>query len=112
MDQIERVLVIGAGTMGAGIAEVCIKANIRTTLSDVSEAIVQKGVARIEGSLKKAVEKGKLEAAASAKAREQLFVATDRQDAGAADCVIEAVPEIMDLKKQLIQELAAVAKPE
>src|SRR5262249_10929725 len=65
MSDIHRVLVIGSGTMGAGIAEVCIKAGLDTTLSDVSQDIVDRGVARIESSLSKAVEKAKLSADAA-----------------------------------------------
>ena len=58
---IRKVGVLGAGLMGAGIAEVCAKAGYDTVVREVSEELVRKGVFRIEASLDKAVEKGKLD---------------------------------------------------
>ena len=58
-----KVGVLGAGLMGSGIAEVCAKAGYDTVVREVSEDLVKKGLSRIEGSLGKAVEKGKLAAA-------------------------------------------------
>jgi 3-hydroxybutyryl-CoA dehydrogenase len=103
--QIHRALVIGAGTMGAGIAEVSIKSGIETTLSDVTAAFVERGVERIERSLAKAVEKQKLSEADAKSARARLRTSTST--AGEElDLVIEAVPEDIALKKQLFAELA------
>ena len=57
---IRKVGVLGAGLMGSGIAEVCAKAGYDTVVREVSDELVRKGLSRIEGSLAKAVEKGKL----------------------------------------------------
>jgi 3-hydroxybutyryl-CoA dehydrogenase len=111
-DDIGRVFVIGAGTMGAGIAEVCIKAGLSATLVDVNEELVERGVGRIEASLAKAVSKGKLSAEASKAARALLSTATRRGEAATADLVIEAVPELMDLKKEIFAEVSSAARPE
>ena len=59
---IERVMVIGAGQMGGGIAQVMAQAGIDVTLRDVSDDLVQKGIGRIDKALAKLVEKGKLKA--------------------------------------------------
>jgi 3-hydroxybutyryl-CoA dehydrogenase len=109
MGEIERVLVIGAGTMGAGIAEVCIKANMDTILTDVSQGLVDKGVARVHGSLERAVQKGKLTEDERSRALKKLTTATDHSCAKEVDLVVEAIPEIIDLKKKIFSELSLVA---
>jgi 3-hydroxybutyryl-CoA dehydrogenase len=102
-------LVLGAGTMGAGIAEVLAKAGYRTHLYDVNLASSARALTQIERSLAKAVEKQKLGASEADAARARLS-ATDTLDV-AAGCavVIEAVPEDMALKKRLLAELSAKA---
>ena len=64
--QIERVVVVGAGTMGHGIAQVAAQAGCRVTLVDVEDRLVQAGRERIASNLRKGVEKGKLDAGAAA----------------------------------------------
>jgi 3-hydroxybutyryl-CoA dehydrogenase len=103
---IDKVAVIGAGTMGAGIAELCIKAGLETTLVDVTDELLNTGVARLEGSLKKAVEKGKLADGDATKARARLRTATDIAKTN-ADLVIEAVYEDIALKKKIFGEGSA-----
>src|SRR5262245_39919080 len=105
-ERIDRVLVIGAGTMGAGIAEVCAKAGLETTLSDTTQDFLDRGIAKIEGSLGKAVEKGKLGASEATLARGRIRLALELAAATDADLVIEAVPEDMALKKKIFAELA------
>jgi 3-hydroxybutyryl-CoA dehydrogenase len=102
-------LVLGAGTMGAGIAEVLAKAGYRTHLYDVSPASTARARAQVERSLAKAVEKQKL-GAGEAEATLGRLSATDTLDV-AAGCsvIIEAVPEDMALKKRLLGELSAKA---
>lgn len=103
---IDNVLVIGAGTMGAGIAEVCAKAGAAVRLSDVSGEILEAGLARIDKSLAKAVEKGKLEAEAAEAARGRISHGKDHGEVEIYDLVIEAVPERMALKTQIFSWLA------
>lgn len=108
--RIEHALVIGAGTMGAGIAEVCIKAGIETALFEVSEAVARRGTERIGASLDKAVERGKLAPDAARAARGRLTTIWDpaRRPRGTeVELVIEAVPEDIALKKRILAELSA-----
>src|SRR5204862_3505528 len=90
-------------------AEVCAKSGIDTTLSDVSKDLVDKGVAKIEASLKKAVEKAKLSDAEAKTARGRLRTATDQTSAPEQDLIVEAVPEDMALKKKIFGDLSRAA---
>ena len=108
-DNIERALIIGAGTMGAGIAEVCAKAQIQATLSDINKEVLDKGLARIEASLKKAVERKKLTQEEADAARARVSGSTDLSAAEGAQLIIEAVPENMQLKVKLFSELSRAA---
>ena len=93
-DNIERALIIGAGTMGAGIAEVCAKAGVAATLSDINPEVLDKGIRNIEASLKKATERGKLPEE-QAKATRALI--TPSTDLSAAD-----IRELAQLKLALV----------
>ena len=95
-----KVGVLGAGLMGSGIAEVCAKAGYDTVVREVSEDLVKKGLARIEGSLGKAVEKGKLAAADRDAARKRISSTTRLEDLADCDLVIEAIVENLDVKKE------------
>ena len=105
--EIRRVVVIGAGTMGAGIAEVCAKAGLEAVLVDVNSAVLDRATARIDASLGKAVQKGKVSQADADAARGRIRYDTDTAAADRADLVIEAVPELMDLKKQILHEVSS-----
>ena len=105
-DGIDNVLVIGAGTMGAGIAEVAAKAGCQVRLFDVSAEVLAAGQGRIERSLGKAVDKGKLDAPAAAAIRGRITYAGDYGDVARLHLVVEAVPERMELKKQIFSELS------
>lgn len=105
-EEIKTIAVIGAGTMGHGIAELAALAGYDVTLRDINEELVQKGYKQIEWSLNKFVEKGTLTAE---KARQTLKRITPLVDIKTtvekADFVIEAAPEIMKLKKELFSHL-------
>ena len=105
-DGIQKALVIGAGTMGSGIAEVFAKAGVDTLLSDVNEDQLEIGWSRLEQSLRTAVEKGKLTADEAAAARSRIQTAHDVESAGTADLIVEAVPEMMSLKKQIFADVS------
>src|SRR5450756_1201558 len=98
--KISRVGVLGAGLMGSGIAEVSAKAGYETIVREVSDELVRKGLSRIEGSLGKAVEKGKLEASARDAARGRLQTTTLLADLADCDIVIEAIVENLETKKE------------
>lgn len=106
-----RAVVVGAGTMGHGIAQVSAMAGVRTTLVDVDQGLVDKALAKVRENLDKGVEKGKVPAEVRAQALELLDGGTGLDAAKDADLFIEAVPERMELKKTIFAE-ADVKLPE
>ena len=108
-DQVNKALVIGAGTMGAGIAEVLAKAGVAVNLFDVSQEIVDAGLGRIDKSLAKAVSKNKLDDASATAARDRVTPVRGYDSSADVDLVIEAAPENMTLKKTIFQEVGGVA---
>ncbi len=106
------VAVLGAGTMGAGIAQVCAQAGSKVLLQDLTDDFVQKGLARIRDFLQKGVDKGKTMPEQRDAVLARIAVTTDRAAAcRGADLVVEAVPEKLELKNGLFREVAAVASP-
>ena len=107
------VAVLGAGTMGAGIAQVCAMAGSTVVLQDITEEFVQKGLGRIRDFLQKGVEKGKVKAEQRDEVLARIRTSTDRKAASRdATLVIEAVPEKLELKNGLFRELADVVSPQ
>jgi 3-hydroxybutyryl-CoA dehydrogenase len=105
-----RVTVLGAGTMGHGIAHAAIAGGYETRLYDLSPAAVDKGRVAIEQIVKKGVELGKTTAADAEAMLKRLAVTTSLPDALAGtEMVIEAVPEKIDLKLQLLQQIEQLA---
>ncbi|MGH2348148.1 MAG: 3-hydroxyacyl-CoA dehydrogenase family protein [bacterium] len=102
---IKRVGVVGCGLMGAGIAEVTSRAGYDVVVREISDDLVSKGLARIEASMERAVQRGKVAAAEAEAARGRIRGTTHLEDLAGADLVIEAVIENMDLKKQVYREL-------
>jgi 3-hydroxybutyryl-CoA dehydrogenase len=107
----EHVLVVGAGQMGAGIAQVALAAGCEVSLVDVSAEAVAKGVGRIRAGFGKLREKGKLDASAESAALARLSTHTTVRDAREVDVAIEAVTENEEVKKRIFQDLDAVVKP-
>ena len=109
----QTVAVLGAGTMGAGIAQVSAQAGSRVVLQDIKPEFVDKGLQRIRDSLAVGVQKQKLTQEQADATLSRITATTDRAAAArAADLVIEAVPEILDLKNSLFLELSSHAKPD
>lgn len=107
---VKTVAVLGAGTMGHGIAHAAMAAGFETVLYDVSPAQLDKGKAAIGAVIQKGVELGKVSSAEAAAMRSRLRLATGVADAvRAADIVIEAAPERIDLKLALFREVEAAA---
>ncbi|MGA0870059.1 MAG: 3-hydroxyacyl-CoA dehydrogenase family protein [Planctomycetota bacterium] len=105
-----RVAVLGAGTMGAGIAQVCAQAGSEVVLRDVQDEFVARGMGTIRGFLDKGVEKGKVSVDAREATLGRLTTTTDLAAAVAgADLVVEAVPERLDLKREVFAAVAAAA---
>ena len=109
---IERVAVLGAGQMGAGIAQVSACAGYEVVMIDISQEFVDRGMGTISSSLEKLVSKGRMSEEESASALSLISSSTDRGAASSADLVVEAIPEIPDLKFSTFSELDSICKPE
>ena len=104
--RINSVAVIGAGTMGAGIAQVCAQAGWKTNLYDAFPEGLEKGMKTIDAFWNKGIERGKTTPEQKEEWAANLSAVADLSDAVShADLVIEAVPEIPDLKHKIFAEL-------
>lgn len=108
---IDTLGIVGAGAMGSGIIEVAAKAGVSIVARDISPEAIEAGRARVEGSMNKAVERGKLDEAARDAAIGAITWTTDITDMGGCQMIIEAAPEILELKLSIFRELDA-ALPE
>jgi len=107
----KRVAVVGAGTMGHGIAQVCAQAGCGVRLFDVDQASVQNGLTRIKKNLDKGVEKGKVDAQDAERALTRIDGTIDLGMAvDEADLVIEAIPETLSIKAELFARLAGLTE--
>lgn len=102
---IQNVMVIGAGQMGAGIAQVCAQSGFNVKLNDLSQDALDKGIHGIEKRLARAVEKGRISEQEQNDTRSRLSTTTSLQDSNDCDLVIEAVVENMDVKSKVFGEL-------
>jgi len=110
---IKTAAVLGAGTMGHGIAQVLAMAGIKTRLFDVAPAAVDAGLAKIQANLDKGVARGKVEEKARVLALEALSGASELSVAvEGAEVVIEAAPERMDLKQSIFSDLSELCAPD
>jgi len=100
-----RVLVVGAGTMGRGIAALCALSGYDTAVFDADPESQRAVRPSIESSWGRAIDKGKLSTEAAEAARHRLRIAERLRDAGNVDFAIEAVPEALDLKRMVFSEL-------
>lgn len=108
---IEIIAVIGAGTMGHGIAQVAAQAGYSVALHDINDDLVKRGLERIEENLKKGVERGKVTEEARRATLSRIRLTTDVNDASrSADLVIEAVVEKLDAKRELFARLDQFSK--
>lgn len=105
MQAIETVGVIGAGTMGQGIAQVCAASGLHVVLVDISEAAVQKGLAGIGNSLDRLLKKDKISAADKEAALSRIQTSTQYDDLKPAQLVIEAATENLELKIKILRQL-------
>ncbi len=103
--------IIGAGTMGAGIAQVAIVGGVRVLLHDPVEAAMARGRSRISQGVSRAVERGHLQAEAAEEALGRLVVITRLTEMGDARFIIEAAPEDLTLKQRLFAELDGLTDP-
>ena len=109
--EVQKVAVIGAGTMGTGIAQIAARAGYRTAIYDAAEGAARRALDRIGEALARAVERGKCTAQEREEALSRLSNAVDLESAaGEADLVIEAAPEDLALKRELFGRLSRAAR--
>ena len=109
---IQKVGIIGAGTMGNGIAQACAVVGIPVVMVDISEAAVAKGIATVSGSLDRLLKKEKITEADKAAALSKIQGSTRYEDLQDADLVIEAATENQDLKIKILKQLDGLLAPE
>lgn len=106
MKEVQRILLVGAGVMGHGIALVCSQGGLNVNLVDVDTMILQKAISQIDRFLKGSVERNKITAQKAQEIMERIVPTTNLQDAAArADLVIEAVVEDAQIKASLFKRL-------
>jgi 3-hydroxybutyryl-CoA dehydrogenase len=110
--EVRKVGVVGLGTMGAGIAQVCVQAGVETVGREVSEELAERARERIAHYLGRGVEKGRLTPEERDAALDRLTTTTELADLAGCELVVEAVVEELDAKRQLFRELEGVVAPE
>jgi 3-hydroxybutyryl-CoA dehydrogenase len=111
VSEIRKIGVVGAGTMGNGIAQVFAQAGIPVTMVDVDAASLERGLAAIQGSLQRMAKKGTIPAADAAAIAARVKPSPRLLDAVEADLVVEAVPESFELKADVFMKLAEATEP-
>ncbi len=107
--EIKKVMVIGAGQMGGGIAQVCAQAGFDVKLNDINEESYQKGLGVITKNLSRNVEKGRMTEDEKTAVLGRITKSLDLQDASDVDIIIEAAVENMDIKRSIFAQLDAIA---
>jgi 3-hydroxybutyryl-CoA dehydrogenase len=110
--EVRKVGVVGLGTMGAGIAQVCVQAGVETVGREVSEELAERARERIAHYLGRGVEKGRSTPEERDAALARLTTTTELADLAGCELVVEAVVEELDAKRQLFRELEGVVAPE
>ena len=110
--QIERVGVIGAGTMGNGIAQACAVAGVDVVMVDVAQDAVDRGLATIDASLARLQKKDRITADARAAARARVHGTTGYSELAPAHLIVEAATEKLDVKLRILREVDALAAPD
>lgn len=110
--EIRKVGVIGAGTMGNGIAHVFAKSGYEVVLCEVQQQFLDRGVATIKKNLEREVSKNKLTAEQSAETIGRLHPTLDRKELGTCDLVVEAASERFEIKAELFRDLDGICRPE
>ena len=109
---INKVGIVGAGTMGNGIAQAFSLAGINVTMTDISDSAIQRGLSTISGSLDRLIKKDKLTAEQKAAALALIATSTDTASLGDCDLIVEAATENEALKIKIFRQLDELAKPD
>ncbi|MGH3408522.1 MAG: 3-hydroxyacyl-CoA dehydrogenase family protein, partial [Streptosporangiaceae bacterium] len=110
--EIREVAVVGLGTMGAGIAEVFARAGLRVVAIEADEAALSRGLSILDGSLGRAVRRGRLTSQEQDEIRGRVAPAGGFDEAAGADLAIEVVPEQLEIKRRVFAELDRVCRPD
>jgi 3-hydroxybutyryl-CoA dehydrogenase len=108
----EKIGVLGAGTMGAGIAQVAVQAGFETLLYDITDEFIDKGVGRIRSFLQGSRQRGKITADEEKQMLDRLHGTTELKGFETAALIIEAVPEKLELKRDVFKQLDSLCPPE
>jgi 3-hydroxybutyryl-CoA dehydrogenase len=111
-DAKSKIGVLGAGTMGAGIAQVAAQAGFETLVYDVSQEFIDKGIGRIRGFLQRSRERGKLTPEQESQTVARISSSLKLEDFAGCSLIIEAAPEKLELKREIFKKLDAVCGPE
>jgi 3-hydroxybutyryl-CoA dehydrogenase len=103
--EIKRTGVVGCGIMGSGIAQVCAQSGYQVVVSDIDDTIVKKGLAFIDKILSRSVEKGRISSEEKESIQNRMQGTTSLEEFSDCDFIIEAVPEEMDIKKMVFEQL-------
>jgi 3-hydroxybutyryl-CoA dehydrogenase len=109
---IEQVGIIGAGTMGNGIAQVCAAAGLTVTMVDISDAAVARGLATVGSSLERLVKKEKMTVADREATLSRITATTEKAKLASCDLVIEAATENEELKVKILKDLSTTLRPQ
>jgi 3-hydroxybutyryl-CoA dehydrogenase len=109
---VRHVGVVGAGLMGSGIVEVCARAGLRVTFVEANDELIAAGRGRVERSVGKAVERGKLDAAEAEQALGRIDASDQLESLADVDLVIEAATEDRDAKRAIFGRLGELTRPE
>lgn len=108
---VNKVMVVGSGIMGSGIAQVCIEHGIQTVLTDISQKFADQGKAKIDYFLQRKIEKGKITQEVKNQAMSLLTASGDYKDGADADFVIEAATENVSIKLKIFEQLDEIVQP-
>jgi 3-hydroxybutyryl-CoA dehydrogenase len=112
MSEFKKIGVVGAGTMGNGIAQLAAQMGAEVVMRDIKDDFVQRGIKAIDKFLSKGVERGKVTEDQKSAVLGRIYGTTDMGDLADCDFIIEAVIEDLDLKKQVYGQLDEICKPE
>lgn len=109
---IEKVMVLGAGTMGMGIAQVFVESGKTVIVRDIADQFLARGKSVLEKNLEKKVAKERITAGQKAEILSRVTFTTQLSEAAECDLVVEAAVEVLDIKKSIFKELDEICKPE
>ena len=110
--KITTVGIIGAGTMGNGIAQACAVSGMKVVMVDISDAAVDKGIATVTASLERLLKKEKISATDKTQALARIHGSSNYDDLKSAELIIEAATENYDLKVKILKQIDALVAPE